>query len=197
MFGNGAERAGYKDVNTGRMAFNAVPYDGRPATIQDGFNFQGDKHRAHWSTLTAEIPKAGRPAGSTCAPSPWRSGSRTTRRQGHAVLYLDAEGNQQRQRARAVVVACNAIETARLLLHSASPLFPDGLANSSGQVGRNYMRHVTGSVYAAFDKPVHMHRGETMAGIVTDERATTATAGSPAATTCSRCRSARRSSPRS
>ena len=46
---------------------------------------------------------------------------------------------------------------------------PTGLANSSGQVGRNYMRHTTGSVYAVFDKPVHMYRGTTMAGIVRDE----------------------------
>ena len=48
-------------------------------------------------------------------------------------------------------------------------MFPNGLANSSGQVGRNYMRHVTGSVYAVFDKPVRMWRGTTMAGIVQDE----------------------------
>ena len=48
-------------------------------------------------------------------------------------------------------------------------MFPDGLANSSGQVGRNYMRHTTGSVYAVFDKPVKMWRGTTMAGIVQDE----------------------------
>ncbi len=54
-------------------------------------------------------------------------------------------------------------------LNSASSKFPDGLANSSGQVGRNYMRHVTGSVYGVFEKPVHMYRGTTMAGIVRDE----------------------------
>ena len=48
-------------------------------------------------------------------------------------------------------------------------MFPDGLANSSGQVGRNYMRHMTGSVYAVFDQPVRMWRGTTMAGIITDE----------------------------
>ena len=48
-------------------------------------------------------------------------------------------------------------------------MFPDGLANSSGQVGRNYMRHMTGSVYAVFEKPVRMWRGTTMAGIITDE----------------------------
>jgi choline dehydrogenase-like flavoprotein len=68
-----------------------------------------------------------------------------------------------------VAVAANSIETARLLLNSASNEFPDGLANSSGQVGRNYMRHLTASVYATFEQPVHMYRGTTMAGIVQDE----------------------------
>ena len=170
VMGNGAKRAGYKDVNTGRMAFNTVPRDGRPATIQDGFNFQGDKQRAHWSTLTAEIPKAEKTGRLDLRPESMAiriehddSGKVT------GVVYVDAEGNEQRQQARAVCVACNAIETARLLLNSDSSLFPDGLANSSGQVGRNYMRHLTGSVYATFDKPVHMYRGETMSGIVTDE----------------------------
>lgn len=52
---------------------------------------------------------------------------------------------------------------------SASSLFPDGLANSPGQVGRNYMRHMTGSVYARFEQEVRMYRGETMAGLVADE----------------------------
>ena len=75
----------------------------------------------------------------------------------------------QRQKARVVCVAGNSIESPRLLLNSASSKFPDGLANSSGQVGKNYMRHTTGSVYAIFDKPVHMYRGTTMAGIIRDE----------------------------
>jgi len=43
VMGNGAKRVGYTGVSTGRMAFNTVPRDGRPATIQDGFNYQGDK----------------------------------------------------------------------------------------------------------------------------------------------------------
>jgi hypothetical protein len=68
-------------------------------------------------------------------------------------------------------VAGNSIESPRLLLNSASSMFPDGLANSSGKVGKHYMRHMTGSVYAVFDKPVHMYRGTTMAGIIQDEAA--------------------------
>ena len=48
-------------------------------------------------------------------------------------------------------------------------MFPNGLANSSDQVGRNYMRHLTASVYATFNKPVNFYRGETMAGFLADE----------------------------
>jgi choline dehydrogenase-like flavoprotein len=44
-----------------------------------------------------------------------------------------------------VRVAGNSIETARLLLLSGSPQFPDGEANSSGQVGRNCMRRAVGA----------------------------------------------------
>ena len=61
------------------------------------------------------------------------------------------------------------IETPRLLLNSASSQHPDGLANSSGQLGRNYMRHMSDTCWAVFDKPVHFYRGNTMAGIVEDE----------------------------
>ena len=85
------------------------------------------------------------------------------------VVYFDASGVEQRQAARIVCVAGNTIESPRLLLNSASSMFPDGLANSSGQVGRNYMRHVTGSVYSIFERPVRMWRGTTMAGIMQDE----------------------------
>ena len=85
------------------------------------------------------------------------------------VVYVDGDGKQQRQKARVIAVAGNSLESPRLLLNSESAKFPQGLANSSGQVGRNYMRHTTGSVYAVFDNPVHMYRGTTMAGIVRDE----------------------------
>jgi choline dehydrogenase-like flavoprotein len=85
------------------------------------------------------------------------------------VEYFDADGNLQMQKARIVCVAGNSFESPRLLLNSSSSMFPDGLANSSGMVGRNYMRHMTGSVYAVFDQPVKMWRGTTMAGIIQDE----------------------------
>jgi choline dehydrogenase-like flavoprotein len=166
----GATRVGYKDVHTGNMAINSRLRDDRAACMQIGFCFQGCKSGAKWSTLYTEIPRAEatgrldlRPEAMVLQIQHDDAGKVT------GVLYADAEGNQQVQKGRAVCVACNSIETPRLLLNSASAKYPDGLANSSGQVGRNYMRHTTGSVYAIFDQPVRMYRGTTMAGIILDE----------------------------
>ncbi len=50
-----------------------------------------------------------------------------------------AEGRKQTIEASAFVVACGAIESARLLLNSKGPKHPNGLANGSGLVGRNLL----------------------------------------------------------
>ncbi|MEY8875622.1 MAG: GMC family oxidoreductase [Leptothrix sp. (in: b-proteobacteria)] len=166
----GATQLGYKEVHTGNMAINSQPRDDRGRCMQLGFCFQGCKSGAKWSTLYTELPKA-----EATGRFEIRPGSHVSRIEHDAsgkvtgVLYFDDAGREQRQKARIVCVAGNSIETPRLLLLSASPLFPDGLANSSGQVGRNYMRHMTGSVYSVFKQPVHMYRGTTMAGIIRDE----------------------------
>ena len=167
---NGARRLGYKDVHTGRMAINSRPRDGRASCLQLGFCFQGCKTGAKWSTLYTEIPKAEATGNLDLRPeSQVLTITHDDRGMVDGVVYADKDGNQHRQAARVVCVAGNSIESPRLLLNSASSMFPDGLANSSGQVGKNYMRHMTGSVYATFDKPVNMYRGTTMAGIITDE----------------------------
>ncbi|NIP26229.1 MAG: GMC family oxidoreductase [Phycisphaerae bacterium] len=166
----GADILGYKHCHTGRMAINSQPRDGRGACQQIGFCFQGCKSGAKWSTLYVEIPK-----GEATGNLEVRTNAQVLRvlhddsGKATGVEYADADGNIQMQKARVVCVAGNSIESPRLLLNSHSSMFPDGLANSSGQVGKNYMRHMTGSVYAIFDKPVHMYRGTTMAGIITDE----------------------------
>src|SRR6185312_5887429 len=168
----GADKLGYKECHTGNMAINSEPRDDRMACQQTGFCFQGCKWGAKWSTLYTEIPK-----GEATGKMEVRPQSHVARIEHDAsgkvtgVVYFDKDGKEQRQKARVVAVAGNSIESPRLLLNSASSKFPDGLANSSGQVGKNYMRHMTGSVYAVFDKPVHLYRGTTMAGIIQDEAA--------------------------
>ena len=81
-----------------------------------------------------------------------------------AVSYIDkATREEKRIHARAFVVAASACESARLLLNSKSTLFPDGLANSSGVVGRNLMDTVGsdgGGYFEALERmPAHNHDG--------------------------------------
>ena len=166
----GATKLGYKEVHTGNMSINSQPRDERTSCRQLGFCFQGCKMGAKWSTLYTEIPK-----GEKTGHLEVRPNSQVVQIEHNAsgkvtgVVYAGKDGKLQRQAARVVAVAGNSIESPRLLLNSHSTKFPNGLANGSGHVGKHYMRHTTGSVYAVFDKPVHMYRGTTMAGIVKDE----------------------------
>ncbi len=68
-----------------------------------------------------------------------------------AVVYAHG-GADRRQRCRAVFLCAGAVETPRLLLHL-------GLANSSDQIGRNYMGHVATQVWGTFPAEVRMNKG--------------------------------------
>jgi choline dehydrogenase-like flavoprotein len=81
-----------------------------------------------------------------------------------AISYIDKTTRQEKRvQAKAFVVAASACETARLLLNSRSSLFPDGLANSSGVVGRYLTDSVGSSVTGYFPQmaevPAHNHDG--------------------------------------
>jgi choline dehydrogenase-like flavoprotein len=68
-----------------------------------------------------------------------------------AVIYRH-DGVDVRQRCKAVFLCGGAVETPRLLLHT-------GLANSSGQVGRNFMAHVATQVWGTFADEMRMNKG--------------------------------------
>jgi choline dehydrogenase-like flavoprotein len=89
-----------------------------------------------------------------------------------AVVYIDTDGREHRVGARAIVVAGNAVETPRLLLMSTSNRFPDGLANSSGLVGRNFMEHLAVTAFGLFNERVDPWRGTPSGGIIQDNYAT-------------------------
>jgi len=154
-----AKKAGYS-FEMGPSAINSVERDGRPACQMIGFCTSGCKIGAKWSTLYTEIPKATatgkfelRPNSMVLQIQHDPKGKVT------GVLYVDKDGNKQVQKARIVCVAGNSIESPRLLLNSTSSMFKEGMANSSGQVGRNYTRHASQHIYATFDQPVNAHRG--------------------------------------
>jgi choline dehydrogenase-like flavoprotein len=63
-------------------------------------------------------------------------------------VVVEHDGDEERYRGDVVVVACGAANTAKLLLASATEKHPNGLANGSDQVGRNYMFHDSVAVLA-------------------------------------------------
>ena len=67
------------------------------------------------------------------------------------VSYFGPDGSDNTIEAEIVVLAPFIYDNTRLLLLSKTARFPDGLANSSGQVGKHIMAHIGAKVYAAFD----------------------------------------------
>jgi choline dehydrogenase-like flavoprotein len=165
----GARNLGYTQVDTGHVAINPVPRDGRAGCLQLGFCTSGCATGAKWSTLYSEIPKAEQTDRFELRTGCMAVRVETEAGRATAVQYRDEAGQLRRQRARAICVAGNVVETTRLLLGSANDQWPGGLANSSGELGRNYMRHVMAGVVAVMPGAVNMHRGAQVCGIVRDE----------------------------
>ncbi len=74
-------------------------------------------------------------------------------------IYFDRNGDIREERAPLVILACNGVGTPRLMLNSTSSMFPDGLGNSSGLVGRNLMFHPNAFVTGIFEENLEAFRG--------------------------------------
>jgi choline dehydrogenase-like flavoprotein len=152
------------------MAIVSEPYDGRSACMACGrCAFYGCEFGAKSSTLATMIPKA--VATGRCEVRTESTVFRVeTNTNGRAtgVVYWDREGTERRQSARAVILAANGAETTRLLLLSASPAFPQGLANSSGNVGRYIMFNGHSSTFGRFEHPLNEYKGAVASRIVHD-----------------------------
>lgn len=68
-------------------------------------------------------------------------------------VVAERDGKEERFQAHLVVVSCGAVNSAKLLLQSANDKHPNGLANGSDQVGRNYMFHLSQAVLAVSKEP--------------------------------------------
>ncbi|NIB99430.1 GMC family oxidoreductase [Halobacterium sp. R2-5] len=74
-----------------------------------------------------------------------------------AAVYATPDGSEHRQEAREFVLAAGGIENPRLLLLSESEQYPDGLANSSGLVGRYFMDHLFAGAGGTLDEPTRQN----------------------------------------
>jgi choline dehydrogenase-like flavoprotein len=84
------------------------------------------------------------------------------------VAYFDAQRRAQFQKARAVVVSANGAETARLLLLSSSARFRQGLANSSGLVGKYLMVNGYHEVFGTFEEPLNEFKSVAVTRVLHD-----------------------------
>ena len=142
-------------LTIGRVAILTERHNGRAACHYCGPCHRGCVTRSYFSSVNATLPAAEATGRLTLMPySIARSlvlDDRTNRVAG--VLVVDARTRETREyTARVVFLCASALESARLLLNSASSRHPDGLANSSGQVGRNIMDHIKwGGASGTFD----------------------------------------------
>ena len=148
-----------------RLSILTEPLNGRPACHYCGQCGRSCATSSNFSSPTVLLPpalKTGRLEIRTGAMAREVLVGRDGRATG--VSYIDKKTRREVQvRGRVVVLAASACETARLLLNSRSSLFPDGLANSSGLVGRYLMdtvgSDVGGHLPQLMDLPSHNEDG--------------------------------------
>lgn len=152
------------------VAILSQPHNGRPGCIHCGFcNGYGCEVNAKSSTMVTMLPLA--LASGNCELRTACTVSRVnTNAAGRVteVVYWEADGTEVAQRAKAVVLCANGAETPRLLLMSATGSFPDGLANSSGMVGKNLMFNGYTQVIGLFDEPIHAYKSVPATRVVHD-----------------------------
>jgi choline dehydrogenase-like flavoprotein len=152
------------------MAILSQPHLGRRACINCGFCLAfGCEVGAKSSSLAAAIHVAERTGRCEIRADSYVHRIETDANgRATGVAYFDAKRNVQFQKAKAVVVCANGAETPRLLLLSASKQFPDGLANSSGIVGKYLMLNSGTTSMGVFEEPLNDYKGFAVSRIFHD-----------------------------
>jgi len=152
------------------VAINSVEYDGRPACTYCGWCGSGCGSGAK-ATANQVYLRHAENRGASVVSEAFVHRIKYDPGQGRAtgVAYLDAENREHEIEAKILVLAAHAIETPRLLLLSSNLSFPDGLANSSGMVGRAFMSHPTWQVFGKFDFPINAYKGMQMGHVMVQD----------------------------
>jgi len=152
------------------MAIVSQPYRGRPACVNCGFCMAfGCEVRAKSSALYTMIPEAEETGRCEVRPESYVFRVETNDKgRATGVRYFDRDKRERFQKARAVVLSANGAETPRLLLNSASSRFPQGLANSSGMVGKHLMFNQGGNVHAVFEHELNEYKSVQVTRVIHD-----------------------------
>jgi len=169
LFERAARKLGYHPFPA-PMAILSQPRAGRSACVNCGFCLGfGCEVGAKSSSLASVIRMAERTGRCEIRPNCYvhrietgKSGRAT------GAVYFDAHHNAHLQKAKAVIVSANGAETPRLLLLSANNAFPNGLANSSGLVGKYLMPNSSAIAYGVFDEPLNDYKGYAVSRVFHD-----------------------------
>lgn len=147
----GGQEVGYSVYQTPRGILSQ-PYRGRaPCVYCDFCGSYGCEVGAKSSTLDALLPTALSTGSCEIRPhSMVHEIGLDKNGRVNEVVYFDKNGDTARQKARVFVISATAVESARLLLNNTSSAFPNGIANSSGLVGKNLMFSTLGKGSAEF-----------------------------------------------
>ena len=159
-FHEGCATLGWNSFPTPQAALSR-PFNGRPATVISAFAQQhGDPTGTRSSALNVFVPDALATGRYDLRPDCYVR-ELTVDAQGRvkSAVYQDADGDIVEQEADVFILACGAVETARLLLLSKSGRFPNGLANGSDLVGRNVTFHEYSAAVGVFDDPIYAWAG--------------------------------------
>ena len=161
LMAEGARSLGYHPYPA-PTAINSLPYRGRPACSNCGFCYKlGCAINAKGSTAVTAIRDALLTGNCELRPNCFVSGLKTNPAGTvvESVEYIDPRGEKVSQSGGAFILACNAIESARLCLLSVDKAHPLGLGNRSDMVGRNVMFHHNYTPFGVFPNRTHFHRG--------------------------------------
>jgi choline dehydrogenase-like flavoprotein len=151
-FMQGCEALGWNAFPTPQAALSR-PFDGRKATVLSAFAQQhGDPTGTRSSALNVFVPQALATGNYDLRPESYVR-ELVLDRAGliRAAVYQNARGEEVKQEADLFILACGAVETARLMLLSKSSRFPNGLANGSDLVGRNVTFHEYSAAVGTYD----------------------------------------------
>lgn len=159
-FHQGCAKLGWNSFPTPQAALSQ-PFNGRPATVVSAFAQQhGDPSGTRSSALNVFIPDAIATGRYDLRPDSYvRELTVDERGSVKSAVYEDSDGRLIEQEADVFVLACGAVESARLLLLSRSKRFPNGLANGSDLVGRNVTFHEYSASVGLFDDPIYAWAG--------------------------------------
>jgi len=157
---------GERVVTIGRCAVITVPHGGRAACHYCGPCERGCITRSYFSSVSVTLPLAQATGRVTLRPYSVVHSVIYDEKKDRAVgvRVIDAQTREPLEfHARVVFLCASALESTRLLLNSATPRFPTGLANSSGEVGKNLMDHcmgggARGTIPGMEDRTVHGRR---------------------------------------